>query len=133
MCKAKGICAEHQSVRRKHFRRYDQDRLQMTTTGNERTCGFRTGIKFHRKSKVTETTSQEGLGASSCIQKHLHEHFIFEETQICILRSHSEEVAKLGCKPSFNCPSLPTLRELPSHLSVPRAPFSFLSAPATGP
>lgn len=30
------------------------------------------GIKFQRKSKVTERTNQEGLGASSWIQKHFH-------------------------------------------------------------
>lgn len=48
--------------------------------------GFRMGIKFQRKSKVTERTNQEGLGASSWIQKHFHGlfFFIFKETQICI-------------------------------------------------
>lgn len=104
----------------------------MIITGDESLCEFRRGIKFHRKSKVTEITKQEGLGASSWIQKHLHECFVFEETQICILRdsetgSHSKEGAELGCKPSFCCswPPHPEGASWPSECPSPTLHFPF--------
>lgn len=86
------------------------------------------GIKFQRKSKVTERTNQEGLGASSWIQKHFHGLFLYLKKLKFAFEKLTNQIAQRGSdgagkRPRPGLPQPPRLLGAPlTQLIVPLGP-----------